>query len=427
MPVVLSIVIYNILAYLMLPFITAVFLFHSIFDADVREGNMYRLGLKKAQKNEDGRPSIWIHAVSVGEVSAVREIVMRSENETGRLVYLSCTTATGYETAKKLYQGTKVRIFYFPLDYLPLINEALNRIKPEKVIAAEIEIWPNFIFAVNKRRLPLYLINARIGEGEFKGYKRFRPFFEPFLKMYSLVLAGSRRDYDRLIEIGIPKGRLELSGNIKYDVEYKLNDDTAKEVNALLPEGRKIICMGSSHPSEEELLLNALKEMDTEGKPPLCVIAPRDIKRGGEIRRLCEGLGFGAAQRSKGENAKECDVYIVDIIGELLYYYKRAMILVMGGSFLKSVGGHNILEGIYFAKPVICGTMMQNFQEIYDIMKTGGGIVALDRAEELTQRLIELYNDEKGAAVLGERGKKLLDKNKGASDLTFRKIFDFNS
>lgn len=413
-----SLLVYNSIFILMLPFILLVFLIQILFDKNVREGHAYRLGFKRPKKRK-AAPTILIHAVSVGEISGIRDFVRLIQDDNKYDIYLSTTTATGFDMGRKIY-GESVQLFYFPLDLPWLIRRLYRRIKPEKIIIAEIEIWPNFIHAGFKRNIPVYLINGRIGESEQRGYRRGRFLLRPFYEMYSAICAQSSIDAERMKDIGMPKEKIYVLGNLKYDVSFSLDDNKSKTLRALLPKKEHCIVCGSTHAPEETYILDAYNAVKERFDSSL-VIVPRDISRSTQICKLAESRGISTSLRSTGKTDGE--ILIVDTIGELLYFYSFADIVIMGGSFSKRVGGHNILEAAYFKKPIIVGPCMHNFEEMNDEFETKHGIYTIKNQDEIEHALKTLFKNTAEANLLGTRAYKVLTKNKGSARRTYEAIF----
>ena len=402
--------IYILLGYSFYPIIFVSFFIMMLFNKTIIKGALSRLGFiypKESDKN-----SIWIHAVSVGEIVAVRDIVFYFLDR-GYSVYLSTTTVGGYDIAKKNYQDN-VELFYLPLDYPHMINKLINLISPEYVLIAEIEIWPNLIYILHKRLIPIYLINGRIGKKEIKGYKNFQFFFKPYFNMYTKILAQSEIDKSNMISIGMPERLITVTGNLKYDINYSLDDKHIKELKNFIPEDKLVIVAGSTHPNEEELILKTINSLNIK-EDIYIVIVPRDINRGEEIKTIASKLGYELSLYY-GDNEFYEDGIIINTIGELLNWYKISDLVIMGGTFVSSVGGHNILEAIYFEKPVIIGFSMYNFLEIYYYMKDS--IFQADSIEKFPEVLELAYNNISLRKEMAKKAHQLFLSNSGASKRT---------
>lgn len=402
--------IYTIFGYILYPFIFISFFIMMIFNKPIRKGALSRLGF--IYPKENNKNAVWIHAVSVGEIVAVREIVF-TLIERGYNIYLSTTTVGGYDIARKNY-GDKVELFYLTLDYPHMINKLINLISPEYVMIAEIEIWPTLIYSLHKKLIPLYMINGRIGKKELKGYKNFKFFFKPYFYMYTKILAQSNIDKENMITIGMPEGLITVTGNLKYDITYHADEKKIDELENTIPVNKFVITAGSTHAGEEELILKAIDKLNLKDKVYI-VIVPRDINRGEDIQKLAERLNYDLPLYTDYEKSSE-DGIIINTIGELLNWYKLSDLVIMGGTFMGTMGGHNILEAIYFKKAVIVGNYMYNFIEIYEYMKDA--VFTCEDKEKLADIIQEAYENEELRNNLAEKAYNLLIQNNGASKKT---------
>ena len=402
--------IYTIFGYILYPFIFISFFIMMIFNKPIRKGALSRLGF--IYPKENNKNAVWIHAVSVGEIVAVREIVF-TLIERGYNIYLSTTTVGGYDIARKNY-GDKVELFYLTLDYPHMINKLINLISPEYVMIAEIEIWPTLIYSLHKKLIPLYMINGRIGKKELKGYKNFKFFFKPYFYMYTKILAQSNIDKENMITIGMPEGLITVTGNLKYDITYHADEKKIDELENTIPVNKFVITAGSTHAGEEELILKAIDKLNLKDKVYI-VIVPRDINRGEDIQKLAERLNYDLPLYTDYEKSSE-DGIIINTIGELLNWYKLSDLVIMGGTFMGTMGGHNILEAIYFKKAVIVGNYMYNFIEIYEYMKDA--VFTCEDKEKLADIIQEAYDNEELRNNMAEKAYNLLIQNNGASKKT---------
>jgi 3-deoxy-D-manno-octulosonic-acid transferase len=416
------VVLYNIVLFVVSPVLLVVFLLHAVFDRRVREGHLYRCGLRLPQRPRQS--AVWIHAVSVGEVTCVKRLVEMILAETRYEVYLSTTTATGFETAQRIYKDT-VTLFYFPVDHRFVIRRFLDAIQPAAVIIAEVEIWPNFLDVLRRRGIPTYLVNGRIGAKELAGYRRLRWFFRPFYAMYRRVLAQSEGDRARMIEIGMPERLVGVARNLKEESTGSLDREKAAALRRFIPQDRVVVVAGSTHAPEEQFILSACRSLGL-GQLFL-VIAPRHVERGEEIRRISDALGFSTRllreARDVPTDGASGDALIVNTMGDLLYFYERADLVIMGGSFCPTVGGHNFLEPLFFGKPVVTGPCMDNFLDLERHYASHGGIVTVDAPERIGAVLEELIHDEARRTAVGARGRALLLNGRGGTEETYRAIF----
>ena len=402
--------VYTIFGYIFYPVIFIAFSIMMIFNKPIRKGALSRLGF--IYPKENNKNAVWIHAVSVGEIVAVREIVFTLIDK-GYTIYLSTTTVGGYDIAKKNY-GDKVELFYLTLDYPHMINKLINLISPEYVMIAEIEIWPTLIYSLHKKLIPLYMINGRIGKKEIKGYKNFKFFFKPYFNMYTKILAQSNIDKENMIYIGMPESLITVTGNLKYDITYYTDEKKIDDLENMIPVNKFVITAGSTHAGEEELILKAINDLGIKDKVYV-VIVPRDINRGEDIQKLANKLDYEMPLYTDYDKTSE-DGIIINTIGELLNWYKLSDLVIMGGTFMGTMGGHNILEAIYFKKAVIVGNYMYNFIEIYEYMKDA--VFTCEDKEKLADIIQEAYDNEELRNNLAEKAYNLLIQNNGASKKT---------
>lgn len=401
---------YKILIYIAYPFLFIIFLINSIINRDLKEGNFSRMGLKYPK--ESFGQSIWIHGASVGEVSCVKEIVnmLIAKNYT---IYLSTTTYTGYEIAKKIY-GDSVIIFYNTLDVPFMVKKLIKKISPEYVLIAEIEIWPSMLYELSKRYIPIYLINGRIGQKELKGYLKAKWVLKPYYKLYTKIFAQSATDKKNMLLIGMPEEAITISGNLKYDIEYNLIKEKYNAIKNIPPKRRFVIVAGSTHEGEEEAILKAIDDAGLKNKVYI-VIVPRNILRYKEIEDQSRKLGYNLSLYSRSKKESEEGI-IINVIGELLYWYKRADLAIMGGSFTKSVGGHNMLEPVYFKTATIVGPHIDNFKDMYEYMKET--LFNCEDIKDLSPIIKQAYENKDLRTTLGILSNKLLIENRGSSEKT---------
>ncbi len=401
----LRVVLYNLALLLASPVLLAGFGLHAILDRRVRAGHAYRCGLRLPPKPR--RTAVWVHAVSVGEVNSVQRLIELILAAGHYEVYLSTTTATGFAIAQRIYQD-RVTLFYFPVDLRFVIRRFFDVIRPAAVIIAEVEIWPNFLDVARQRNVPVFLVNGRIGKKELAGYRPLRWFFVPFYSIYRKVFAQSEGDRARMIEIGMPARSITVTENLKGDFSFSLDAERLAALRRLIPPGRTVIVAGSTHAPEERHILDACRSLRSGA--PFLIIAPRNIDRADAIRGLCAAHGF-------------TDALVVETMGDLPDLYVCADIVIMGGSFLPEVGGHNFLEPLYFAKAVITGPCMQNFLDLDRSYATRGGIHKIDGAEGIGPALEELIRDPARRSAIGSKGHELLLAGRGGSEETYAAIF----
>lgn len=410
---------YNFALALGFPLIAVALAMHALVNRRVRVGHAFRLGLRLPPPPRGA--TVWVHAVCAGEVSSVKRLVEMILTAGHYEVYLSTSTAAGFAAAQKVF-GDAVTLSYFPVDFRFAITRFLDVIRPVAVIIAEVEIWPNFLALSYRRAIPVFLVNGRIGPKERSAYGRLRWFFGPFFSVYRTLFAQSEGDRERMEGIGMPAQAIVVTGNLKCDVSFRPDPVREAAIRRLIPKDRKIIVAGSTHAPEERFICDAIRSLH-EGAIFL-VVAPRDTSRAGEIRELCVKLGAAVSllgEAMKPEPAPPCDVLVVDTVGDLPSLYQSADAVIMGGSFCPKIGGHNFLEPLYFAKPVIVGPW--NFSEIEQSFVAKGGICKIAGFEQLGPVLERLMQGEEQCMAVGRTGHELLLACRGGSDETYAAIF----
>lgn len=373
------------------------------------------------------RPTLWIHAVSVGETLAVEPFVRAAVARlAGWRVVVSTTTATGQRVARDRFP--ELEVFTFPLDLPVVVGRALDRVRPAAVCLVETEIWPNFLAACRERGVPVAIVNGRLSDNSFRGYARARGLLASVLADVSAFLMQSAGDADRIRRLGAPADRVSVSGNLKYDVDLSgLEARLAprrEEVSAAfgLPDGRPLAVAGSTAPGEEALLAEALVLM--RERPELAgarlLVAPRHPERFDEAERAFADRGLRVARRTRPERAGEADVLLLDSIGELAAVYALADAVFVGGSLVPR-GGHNVIEPALYARPVVVGPHTENFRQIVADFSAAGAVIRLAHgsgARELADALGSLLADRGEAARLGALGAEVLEANRGATART---------
>jgi 3-deoxy-D-manno-octulosonic-acid transferase len=367
-------------------------------------------------------PVIWIHAVSVGEALAISELVSRL---CGRFpsarVLISTTTQTGQKLAAERF-GVE-NVFYFPLDFAFAIRPYLRRLKPDVIVLAETEFWPNFIRLANSSGAKIIVTNARISDRSFPRYRRFAALMRPVLRNIDAFLTQSKTDAERLVEIGALEDRVFVAGNLKFEVKppntstgFVLDLAKVLERMSIAP----VIVAGSTVEGEEPIVLNAFRALLQAFPTSLLILAPRHRERFESIASLLETSGIPFVRRSKvsGDFAefKPGSVLLLDSIGELAAIYSLADIAFVGGSLVPR-GGHNILEPAYFGKAIVVGPHTENFRDIVSYF-TAEDAVLICEPEELGDRWLALLREPGVRKQFGERARAVFKQRSGATDRT---------
>lgn len=388
-------------------------------------GFLSRLGIFQL-KSDLNRP-IWVHAVSVGEAISVKKLVeeLRLKYPDKKIV-ISTVTATGNSVVKS-FCSKDGYITFLPLDFSFIVKPVIDKINPSLFIIAETEIWPNLISYLFKKKIPVVIVNGRISDKSFKGYKIIESFIKPVFSKISLFCVQSKTDAKRFVFLGANENKVHVTGNVKFDsVNLKeVADSVALKESLWLAKEDKLLIAGSTHPQEEEMLLKIYSKLLNDFGNLKLLIAPRHPERSEEISRIVSSEGFKPVLISKREKAcKTCipkPVFILDTIGSLRDFYSIADIVFIGGSFIKK-GGHNIIEPAFFSKPVVFGPNMFNFRDITEVFLKAKAAVMVFSAKELLEEINFLIKDSTKAKVLGDNAKSLILENQGATERNLRLI-----
>jgi 3-deoxy-D-manno-octulosonic-acid transferase len=374
-----------------------------------------RMGRLPVDLNIDGDRSIWIHAVSVGEVLAARPLVpLLRERFPRHRIFLSTTTMTGNAVAKKSVRGID-GLLYAPFDFPWSVRRALDVLNPSLLVLMETELWPNLIHEASERGTRIAVVNGRISPRSFGRYLKLGPFLRKVLGEVDLFLMQGEAHARRIRWMGAAEERVRVTGNLKFDAGEpgRLPERLARLLSGG-PE-QPLWIAGSTVGGEEQLVLAAFRAVRERIPQARLLLAPRHPERFDEVAPLAEAAGFRCLRRSTLDPSTWSDgeVLLLDTLGELSQVYAFASVVVVGGSLVPS-GGHNILEPAVAGKPVIVGPHMENFQEIADQFRSEQALVEVASAEELGREVTALLLDEPRRLGLGERARELVGRNRGA-------------
>jgi 3-deoxy-D-manno-octulosonic-acid transferase len=380
-----------------------------------------RLGFLPLSFNFDGDESIWIHAVSVGEVLTARALLPQLRERYPRLrLFLSTTTMTGQQVARANLQYID-EVFYFPFDLRPIMKRTIGLVKPRLLIMMETEIWPNLLRVCREAGVKTVLVNGRISARSYPRYRFARPFFRRVLAHIDQFCMQSEESARRIIEIGADRSRVSVTGSLKFDsLEIPGATGADRGPNRVLryfriTGGRPVVIAASTLKGEEETVLDAFQRVRATWGTALLIIAPRKPERFDEVERLARRGGWRVARRTEllVDSEPRVDVVVLDTIGELAQVYQVATAVFVGGS-LVDAGGHNILEPAVFGKPIVFGPHMHNFTDIARTFVDNRGAIQLRSAAELESTLVELLSDPVKRASLGAAARALVEANRGA-------------
>jgi 3-deoxy-D-manno-octulosonic-acid transferase len=382
-----------------------------------REGLSERLGFVPARlRKEDPRQTIWVHAVSVGEVLAASRLVNElSACAPQYRVLFSTTTRTGQRLAR---DRTGVNhTFYFPLDFPWIVRRYLRLLDPVLVVLVETEFWPNLLAACRRAAIPVAVVNGRVSDRSLPRYLQLRSLWKGILAGVSIVLAQSEEDAKRLKAIGAPAGRVFFGGNLKFDVRSAEPAPITTSLREYLTAGTRVLVCGSTLEGEEEILLNAFQQLRKTIPDCVMILAPRHPERFGRVAQLLKNRDEQSVRRSnwmkRPAKIKAGTVVLLDSIGELASVYALASVAFVGGSLIPA-GGHNPLEPAQFAVPVVMGTHYANFRAIIDML-VHAEAMKLATTETLVPILENLLTDDEAANALGVRALEVFHLQSGAT------------
>lgn len=393
-----------------------------IMKPKLRAGFWQKIGCYKRLNST--KPTIWIHAVSVGEVNAVEQMIKRLYKEMNNYnLVLTTVTKTGQDMARKKLANYTYEIIYFPYEFLFSILIAISVIKPKLVVVAETEIWPNFSYMLNKKKIPLVMINGRISPNSYKGYKKIKYFIKTILNKYTLMLMQSKDDKTRIINLGATPSKVELMGNLKFDIEPPLSDQEIIQLkeNLNINNNTKVLIAGSTHKGEDEIILGVYKKLLEEITDLKLILAPRHPERLSNVESLITSFGFKYEKRSKERGFNNNNVILVDTMGELGKLYSVSDIAFIGGSF-SGTGGHNPLEPAIYNVPVITGNSIFNFKDIYKFMLENKSAILVNKENELYLTIKKLMSNDKIYSEISLNCQKVFKHNRGAIDYCIDKI-----
>ena len=393
---------YTLLQLLLIPLLFFPIVAVVLFVPKYRMRTLYRLGLGlKPHTKKSTRKTIWIHALSVGEITSALPLIsgLRKEIPGIQLVF-SAATRSGAEVAKKLLHDKVDYFVPFPFDFLPIVKRFLHVVQPDLFILIETDFWPAFLLALRQQGIPSLLVNGRISEKSMSSYRYFSTFFRPLFSSFQTLSMQTIADKDKLIALGIDHRQIETLGNLKFDTALYASSQRNQPLSFTLPPYKFLLVAGSTHDGEEEILLQSFKELKKQHPQSYMVKAPRQVDRGKEIQKLASSLQLQANCRSQ-INAGGKDILILDTIGELNTIYSHADIAFVGGS-LVAKGGHNPIEPSIFSVPVLFGKHMEDFSEISTQLLQAGGGFAIADGKELSLRLQTLCDNSN---LLQETGK----------------------
>jgi 3-deoxy-D-manno-octulosonic-acid transferase len=406
----------NILFIILLPVLPFVYLF-----SEKRRANLLpRFGLRTGLfLKQEGEKRIWIHALSVGEViSSLPFVTALKEQHKEMDIVFTASTKTGFDMAEHLFLkkegGLVDQLGYFPFDLGGCVKKIRRLIDPDVVIIVETDLWPNFLYEMTKKNIPVILINARLSKSSLRGYLFFRKFFAHFFSSLTLIMAQTSVDKRRFQRLGIDPDKILVTGNIKFD--HPLEDMDKKKIKGMrdrfgMQRQTQVFVAGSTHEGEEKILCKVYKNVK---KKFSMILAPRDPKRCPELLSYFLSNDVQAVLMSKMDELKACpEVILVDKMGELFQLYSICNVAFIGGSMVQR-GGHNPLEPAAFSKPILFGTDMSDFLLISKLLLDHGGAKRVKSEQDLSKALETLLENNLAQQQMGTKNFEVFSRNSGA-------------
>jgi 3-deoxy-D-manno-octulosonic-acid transferase len=367
--------------------------------------------------------SLWVHAVSVGEVNAAEPLIkaLQLDYPNAPLV-VTTVTPTGMARVHQLF-GDKVFHVYLPYDLPFAVKRFLQLTRPRLVLIVETEIWPNLYFACRRRGIPLMIVNARLSERSMRGYKALRGLVRSSLSCVRLIAAQSRTDAARYRLLGAAAHKVRVTGNMKFDMP--IPDGALAEGAAMRAhwgKRRSVWIAASTHEGEEQAILEAHLHVLTRLPDALLLLAPRHPERFRLVEHSARSLGFSVATHSvEGVPAPSHQVFVIDAMGQLMPFFAAAAVAFVGGS-LVPIGGHNVLEPAALSTPVLVGPHTFNFEEITRSLIQHGGAEVVTDSERLGHDVLRLLRDPAKCKLMGQAARQVFDRERGAVPRTMQLI-----
>ena len=393
--------IYNIISLLLAPLFALWALFYLLVNTEKREALPQRLGFDLGSIPTHNKRVLWIHALSVGEITSAYHLVKELHQQHGHstTIVFSTTTVSGHQLAQRLIAPYCDSLIYSPLDFLPVVKIFQKKIQPDLFVLIETDFWPNMLTSLSRSKVPLLLFNGRISERSMRRYRRLSFFFTPLFDKFTSLCMQTTTDKKNMVGLGIDEGKVTTLGNLKFGGCTTKKEDSAL-LNLDFPADSIVLFAGSTHGGEEEAVLDAFVRLQNSTTSRLhLVIAPRKISRCNEIIGLIRNLDLSYHRYASSESDFP-DITIIDTIGDLPTLYQFADVSFIGGSLVDE-GGHNPLEATCWGCPVLFGPHMTDFSEISrDLVECGAALMVKDQ-QSLCQSLELLLSDEATRQEMG--------------------------
>jgi len=411
---------YSILIFLGTPFVMLYFAFRGLRDRAYLGRWHERFGFVKDQCNQGG---ILVHAASVGEVNAASPLIRALLNTYPDLpMTVTTLTPTGSDRLKREF-GDKIFQSYIPVDLPGFVARFLNRLQPRLIIVIETEIWPNLYLHAQQRHIPLLMANARLSERSARRFKLVPGLVAKILQTVSWIGAQSNDDMKRLVTCGAVLQHTHMTGNLKFDQDVPASlEEKGAALRSRLNHQRSILVAGSTHEADENVVIPAFKELLKNLPDALLILVPRHPERFTRATQLAKNAGLRTQLRSQGEVCSaQTQCFVIDSVGELMTYYACGDVAFVGGS-MGDVGGHNALEPAALGKPVLLGPNMDNAREIAAQLLECNAAQGVSDQQDFCKAAVQILSDDTLRDSMGKAGRRLVESNKGALDLTLKAV-----
>ena len=398
----MKLVIYNLLILILTPVFTLRIFFKSFTDSDYSKHFVNRLGYGLSNLSQTNKKIIWFHAVSLGEVIGSQPLINKLSEHFD--IVITTTTPTGLRRAKEIFPE-QIVIHYAPWDFVLFINRFLNFYKPHAILIFETEIWPSMIARAFHKSIPLYLVNGRLSHKSYQAYAISSWLLKDTLKKITYSFVQTSKHKERFLKLGIDENRIEAVGSVKFDIS---------NIDVDPIEAAPFILGASTHPGEEEILLNAYKRLQ-DNKNIKLFLCPRHTERGGEIVKQAGIMGFKVKLYSD-LGSEDYDVCIINRTGLLSGFYASSLMSFVGGSLVPR-GGHNLIEPAALGSPIIIGPHTFNFEDIVHQFLSDHACVKVTSEDELLAAMELFIGDSKVAKEFAHRAKEVVERNKGSTEV----------
>ena len=377
------------------------------------------------------KPNIWVHAVSVGEFMLAATLIEKLRPLCpGYQFVVTVTTLTGYEVAQKKLLPEDVLLF-FPIEFLPVMNYVIKTVNPKIALIVETEIWPNFVYSLARKKVPLILINGRISKKSFPRYKLVKPFMRDLFKHFAKFNMQTKRDAECINKLGASLKTVEITGNIKFD-SAKIVDcnqpNKSLQTEIGLSENTPIFLAAALEKTgrEDLVVINVFEKLREKFPDAALIIVPRHPERGAGIANLVKSRGYEPRQRSLKESFDNPtkQIFIVDTVGELAHFYTLSKVVFVGKSLFHPGGGQNMIEPVGLGLPVIFGKYTSNFRGIANVLAENGGAKIVADENELASTVIDLWQNEIQAKEMVKKGQEYIRSQQGATQININTILE---